>query len=444
MASNGTYPFPGSYKNVGSVGAIEKIDDPYNHREHFAKGRYKRTVPKEGYQPGSMVSFASPDRIKILPDGERIVELVKMYAKARRNWAWLVLPIRWGYPATESPFVSTMADAIAHTNLGNISVLGPSYNAGWNRSGNAPGFQVYSPHTFDSRVRFDLQDNFASDMGFLSLGESLLQMAPPLDIFFIAFDESKEYQTFLDNESLPQRFLSATLGFTYMFMSQDFGDLILDEELVRGIGPRLTNAFGQGNHMIGEQRPSVEDTFMVYGAINFYLGEHLETQNLLRFGSPTFSYNITSPSTEDFQIRGNIAFWEYSGSVRVNRRVGNFMIFAKGGYGWSLYQLENVSTNDELLPDPDSTWINNTVLPNTWHFGGGIEWTPLPNFMYFKFLPSGIDISVQGEMLCYKHSLGIDIEGGFRTSSGILIKNVSKISQGITRRALNLSLTVGF
>ena len=482
--SNGTYPFPGLYKNVGPAGAIEDISQTFDHREHFNAGDPKRAVPKKGYRRGSVVGFASRDRIKILPDGERVVDLVKADTQARRDWAWLVLPIRWGYPATESP----LAGRIEHANFGNISVVGPSYNAGWNRSGDAPGFKMYSPHTFGYRVRFALQDNFVSNMGIGNLVLAPLKMAPPLDIglrlasLFSHQPLVEEKPVFLDNEPVPQRFLSAEIPVvTRMSMSQEFGDLILNDQQVNAIGHRLTNVLGQGNPMIGEQRPRVEDTFMTQGGITFYFGEYLVSQNSLRYGHPTFSYDITLPSTEeDFRIRGDIEFWEYSGSFRVNMPTDRFITFLMskfdfkfnvptdrfitflmGGYGRSWYRLENVSTNGELLPDPDGTWINrptwphpwipiSTLIPNTSHFGGGLELVIIPNFLpdfilkHIKRLPSGFDISVRGEGLWYRHSLGIDREGGVHTSSGILINRVSKVSQRITRRVLNLALTIGF
>ena len=67
--SNGTYPFQGIYKNVGPAGAAEKISQKFDHREYFAAGGYVRTVPENGFRRGSIIFFALPDRIEILPDG---------------------------------------------------------------------------------------------------------------------------------------------------------------------------------------------------------------------------------------------------------------------------------------------------------------------------------------------------------------------------------------
>ena len=87
--SNGTYPFRGLYKNVGPAGAAEKISQKFDHREYFAAGGYVRTVPENGFRRGSIIFFALPDRIEILPDGERVVELVKKMCRHGEIWLGL-------------------------------------------------------------------------------------------------------------------------------------------------------------------------------------------------------------------------------------------------------------------------------------------------------------------------------------------------------------------
>ena len=100
QVSNGTYPFQGLYKNIGPAGAAERISERFDHREYFAAGGYVRPVPENGFRRGSTISFALPDRIEIVPDGERVVKLVKENAQVRRDWAWLVLPIPMGVPCS--------------------------------------------------------------------------------------------------------------------------------------------------------------------------------------------------------------------------------------------------------------------------------------------------------------------------------------------------------
>lgn len=59
-----------------------------------------------------------------------------------------MLPIRWGYTATESPF----SGVLEHLDIGNILPASPSFNPVWNASGPAPGFDAYEPHTMPSVV----------------------------------------------------------------------------------------------------------------------------------------------------------------------------------------------------------------------------------------------------------------------------------------------------
>ena len=56
---------------------------------------------------------------------------------ARRDWFWMLLPVRWGYPATESPF----AGVIPHAETGNLSPFGPMSQPHWNRPGSEGGSQ---------------------------------------------------------------------------------------------------------------------------------------------------------------------------------------------------------------------------------------------------------------------------------------------------------------
>ena len=123
------------------------------------------------------------------------------------------------------------------------------------------------------------------------------------------------------------------------------------------------------------------------------------------------------------------------------------MIFAKGGYGLSWYRLENVSTDGIPLPNPTSPWVNApnwqrplTFLPNTLHFGGGIEWVPLRNLEGPS--PFGTDIGIQGEALIYSHYLGVDINTVVRTSSGFEIGRALADSPFLTRYVFGLALTV--
>ena len=436
QVSNGTYPFPGLYKNVGPAGAAEKISQKFDHREYFAAGGYVHTVPENGFRRGSIIFFALPDRIEIIPDGERVVELVKENTQARRDLAWLVLPIRWGYPAAESP----LAGVVLHTDLGNNSVLGPSYNVGWNRSGDIPGFQVYSPHTYSAlRLGLAWQDNIINPLGYLNISRALLPALHPVDIVsryisMMGFEEAED-RIFQNEGVIPYRFVGFLSGVTYMRTRERFGDLMLNTKNIQEIRAR-------GD--VGEQRWSVDKDYMYEFGISFYPGERLVSENLIRGGDSTVYYHLELPAiNEVFQLSGDLTVLEYLGSLRYNLTTGRLMLFLKGGYGWSRYRLENVSINGDPLPDPDDP-LNHVLyrkrssrfLPNTLHVGGGIEWLPIKSW--------GPDIGIRGEVHFYWESLDIRSDTTDITLSDISPDSTSAAPLNITRPVLSLAVTLSY
>lgn len=450
--SHGTYPFPGLYKDVGPAGAAEQISQRFDHREYFAGRPGGRTIPEGGYRRGSVADFASPDRVEIVPDGERVVELVRRNARARREWAWLVLPLRWGYPAAESPF----AGIIAHAETGNISVVGPAYNGGWNRSGDAAGFHLYAPHRFGSLFPLTWQDGFANNLGYLNLTFPTLAVLPPFDFlwrvvaapFRVLFDtQNPIYQ---DAENIPYRFLGLSgVGGSHMVTDAEFVNLFLNERQVNDIGERIATAVVLADSVVGEEVEFVDDATVGYGEISLYLGRRFASENTLRHGRAKMGIDIVLPTIgEVFELRGDLNFWEYSGSIRYNLTDGAFMPFVKGGYGISWYRVENATTNGDPLPEPDGPWVGrpglgdlSSLLPNTWHIGGGFEWVPLRSVAAF---PRGIDLGIRADALLYRHSLGLSIQTAVPTPAGIDIAAGPASSPTITRPVYNLALTVSF
>ena len=434
QVSNGTYPFRGLYKNIGPAGAAEQISQKFDHREYFAAGDYVHAVPENGFRRGSTIVFALPDRIEILPDGERVVELVKENAQARRDWAWLVLPIRWGYPAAESP----LAGVVLHTDLGNNSVLGPSYNAGWNRSGDIPGFQVYSPHTYINLPSHIWRDSISNRLGYLNIPRVLLPALHPVDIgsrYISMLFGDPDDRIFQTEGAIPYRFAGISFGITSMRTRKRFRDLMLNTKKIQDIRARGT---------MGEQRWSVEKDYMFEGSISFYLGERWVSENLMRFGSPTTYYHLEFPDINQvFQLRGDLYFSEYSGSLRYNLTTGSLMPFLKSGYGWSGYRLANVSINGDPLPEPNDPLTHvlyrkrpSIFLPNTLHVGGGIEW------LLWKSWGEATNISIRGEVLFYWDSLDISSDTTEITLSDLAPDSTSAAPLNITRPVLSLSVTL--
>ena len=435
QVSNGTYPFRGLYKNIGPAGAAEKISQKFDHQKYFAAGGYVHTVPENGFRRGSIIFFSLPDRIEIIPDGERVVELVQENAQARRDWSWLVLPIRWGYPAAESP----LAGVVLHTDLGNNSVLGPSYNAGWNRSGDIPGFQVYSPHTYTNLSNRAWRDNISNRLGYLNIPRALLPALHPVDIgslYISALFASPDDRIFQNEGAIPYRFSGLSYGFTAMRMRERFGGLMLNTKKIQDIRARGA---------VGEQRWSVEKDYMPEVNISFYIGERLVNEHLIRFSSQMVYYHLELPAVNEvFELRGDLHGTEYLGNLRYNLTTGRLMLFLKGGYGWSGYRLTNVSINGDPLPEPDDPLTHvlyrerpSIFLPNTLHVGGGIEWLLRKSLVWSH-------ISIRGEVLFYWDSLDISSNTTDITLSDISPDGTSAAPLNITRPVLSLAVTLSY
>ena len=444
QVSNGTYPFQGLYKNIGPAGAAERISERFDHREYFAAGGYVRTVPENGFRRGSTIIFAFPDRIEIVPDGERVVKLVKENAQARRDWAWLVLPIRWGYPAAESP----LAGVVLHTDLGNNSVLGPSYNAGWNRSGEIPGFQEYSPHTYKDLPSLVWRDNISNRLGYLNIPRALLPALHPVDIgsryigplFSFLAKQPQSNLIFQTEGAIPTRAasISTTKGPVTVNMRPmaPFEGLMLNTKKIQELRARGA---------VGEQRWFFKFYDQYDVSIAFYPGERMVSEHFTRFGTSTVRYYLELPSSnEDFLLSGHLTVLEYLGSLRGNLTTGRLKLFLKGGYGWTRYWLKNVSINGDPLSKPKDP-LNHVLrrkrspkyLPNTLHVGVGIEWLLVKSW-------TQPDVGIRGEVLFYWESLDIRSDTSDITLSDISPESASAASLNVPRPVFRLTWTFGF
>ena len=101
------------------------------------------------FKRGGVVAFEAPQNVRIVPDIERVASLVMKNPSARKTWSWLILPVRFGYPAVSSP----AAGIVAHAETGNLAVYGPTHNSGWNQTGPASGFHAYDPTSCRSSSR---------------------------------------------------------------------------------------------------------------------------------------------------------------------------------------------------------------------------------------------------------------------------------------------------
>lgn len=443
--SHGNYPLPALYKGVGPGNASEQISVYFDHREFFRTAALKKQPKSNSYARGNAVRFDNSSKIKMVPDWERVIDLVESDSKARQEWAWLVLPIRWGYPAAASPF----AGIIPHAETGNLAPFGPAYRDGWNLVGASVGYDLYQPHKFSSIFPLDWQDGYQNNLGFLNLTYPTLANLPPFDLMWrvvaapFRIAVKRQNPTFYSKETIPFRFVGISGGVSiqtipeeFVFLGYNEAQLTEIDEILEAIDPGHSQS-NLGSTLIHER--AVGGMFQVV----FFMGKHFVSENTIRHSRSTVGEDVPLLIRADpLNIRGELNLWEYAGSLRYNLATGNFQPFLKAGYGLSWYRLEKVSTDGTPLSTPNSPWVRKpslfpfkNILPNTWHYGFGFEIVPIKSYAP---IPRGIDIGLRVEFINYYHPMGLDFEPWL----GDVAKKIGDIK--VTRKNLNLMLTISF
>ena len=419
--SHGTFPTPALYKDIGPLGAAENITNFFDHKKYFA-GDESAVSRINRFNRGGVVFLGDPSVVEIVPDYERVIDLVMTDVEVRQEWAWLILPMRWGYPATESPG----AGIVAHAETGNLSIVGPAFNTGWNRSGENVQYKKYAAHALPRLFPLSLQDNFVNDWGFLNLTLPTLAMLPPLDIIWrlfaapVRFLVSDMDPTLYPAETIPFRFVGLNAGVTVDHLPNDYVELFFnadqtDEIIVRLLEHLIENG-ADSTTAITTSTDYVETIAAPLIQVQFFIGSHFTSTNTVKHSRPQMGFTTNFSNIEQsFNVTGELNLWEYLGSLRYSILTGSIQPYAKAGYGISWYRLENVSTNGEPLEDPDSEWVRkakiippDNLLPNTWHAGLGFEFIVVKSF---SPLPRGIDVSITAEWLWLTNKLGVDFVG---------------------------------
>lgn len=426
-ASHGSYPFPGLYKDVGPQKTGELVSTRWD--------VFRETPESTASEANKVIRLDNPDRLEIIADWERVLPLVRTDPDARRKWAWLVLPIHFGYPATKSPF----AGVVRYAETGNVSTLGPEFNGGWNRTGTAAGFDRYHPHRMGSYFPASQQDNFRTGWGFFNLTLPTLVTLPPFDIAYrlvtapIRAVSREAYPAFFGSEDVPFRLFGASAGVSSFKVPKAFLNLFGFPELAR---PLLEEAFALGEpddlsvSMLNQQSDRVSP---LYFGVTLFLGRRFASENTLRHSGGAVRADVLVSGVPGlFPLSANVDMWEYTGSLRYNLARGGLQPFLKAGYGLSWYRLTDAAFNGEPVGDGNSPWVRrpslfHNLLPNTWHFGGGLELIPQRGI-------GQLDWGFRGDLTVYSHNLGLKTDGGF------LFAQDSRV----TRVHLTLGTTLSF
>jgi hypothetical protein len=404
---HGTYPFHGLFENIGPAASAEETKKFFDHQAYLSG---KAPLPSfvEGYD--------KPERVKLLPDWERIYEKVFQDPEYRRDWAWMVLPIRSGFPAAVSPF----AGIVRHAETGNLAPFMVTYNGGWNRNGPEGGYHLYDPHRLVGVVTPSPLDQVQNNLGFLNAPIVALITLPPIDLLYkvvlipVRRIFGKFPEQYYPKAELPVRVISIAGGAMSTGMKDDTWPALLVG------GSQQDSVLGRFAQVdTGASGPAVlsaEDPVSFVVQASFYLGKHFASDNTFHTSRSGLGIDVPVAARpgNPFKVRGSLKLYELAGSIRYSLFTGGFQPYAKLGYGWSWYRVEDITTDGVPLTNPDGDWIrqphffpNRNLWPNTVHYGAGVEFFLLKSNAP---LPRGLDVSVKAEWAAYHHDLGLSFQ----------------------------------
>ena len=426
-SSHASYPFPGLYKDVGPQNTGELVSARWD--------IFRQAPESAAAETHKIVRLDNPDRIEIIPDWERVLPLLRTDPVARRAWAWLVLPIRFGYPATRSPF----AGIVRYAETGNTSILGPAYNSGWNRAGAAAGYDRYHPHRLGSFFPASQQDNYWTGWGFFNLTVPTLVTLPPFDLAFrlvtapIRAASRHAHPAFFGSDEVPFRFIGMPVGVSSFRPPTTFLNLLGFPELGAPFLQQVITIAGSDTFTVDVFNPETDRVSPPYYGVSLFLGRRFASENTLRHSNGVLRADVVVSGIPGLlPLRANLDMWEYTGSLRYNIAQGALQPFVKVGYGLSWYRLTGATFNGQPLGDGTSRWVRrpslfHNLLPNTWHVGGGLEFIPLRSVR-------GIDVGFRGDFTVFSHNLGLKTENGFLLAQ----------DEHVTRVHLGLGTTLSY
>lgn len=405
-ASHGSYPFPGLYKDVGPSNTGELVRTRWD--------VYRATPESTATETSTVVRLDNPARLEIIPDWERVLPLVRTDPVARRQWAWLVLPIRFGYPATRSPF----AGIVRYAETGNSAPVGPSYNSAWNRAGAALGYDAYVPHRLGSFFPASQQDNYWTGWGFFNLTLPTLVTLPPFDIAYrlitapLHAANRNSYPAFYGSDQIPFRFIGVPVGVSSVTVPKAFLNLAGFPEIGQPFLQQvLALASPDTSFNASVSAPVVPRVSVPTYGVSLFLGRRFASENTLRHSHHPMHADVSiSTLAGVYPLSMNLEMWEYSGSLRYNMALGGLQPFIKVGYGRSWYRLTDATFNGQVLGNGNTRWVRRagllgSLVPNTFHVGAGLEFIPLRGV-------GRLDWGFRGDVTLYSHNLGLKNDEG--------------------------------
>jgi hypothetical protein len=418
---HGTYPFPGTWHEVGPLLSTERVQG--------------RRVPPVSVEAGRIdindsqyVVFAD-ENIILVPDWERIHPLLFSSAQAQRDWSWLVLPMRWGFPVSRSPG----GGALEHTDLGNISPEAPTYQSTWNRVGSAGGWRTYDAHV----VRVMLAptnplDRMRNGVGVLNWPIGVIGFIPGWNVVVtqlmpwlsgtLSVLGAPVPHTFRPDH-LHSRYSSATIGMQRQFGGNQFARLLPHDRSNLESTDASSAAEFDRRHLA---------TNAMHYAIQLHYGPKLVTENTFSVSQRVLTAVTQGGAGDDvMSVRGIIDMKELTGGFRYNVLQSNgrqLQAFSRVGWGWAWYNVRDVTIDGapvEFERDGGygvTLWPSRRWWPNEWYAGVGAEYFGRPRTRWLPDLGFGVRVELNGT----RHRLGATRPGA--TNLGIVSRGDFTVS----------------
>jgi hypothetical protein len=399
--SDATYPFPGVWLTVGPLGMTEKVrgaEIPPIRRDTGPEASWRELIADKTF-----ITFGR-SQITLIPDWERVDSLVLADAEARLSWSWMILPIRWGFPAVGSPG----AGSLKHTNLGNLGPFGPAYNDAWNRRGETSEYRRFEPTVLYTPTSPTTPwSNLLSGWGILNVPLAIFGLTPGGNVAVTQLAPwltgalhlvSKPPSKTITPGRLPLRFTDASAGAFRQDRPQRLAILLPHEE-----HPALAARHANGRIRDEWASPIDGPRF----AFNLFFSNRVSVENSLSWSVGDVAYRIQPlDGSQDVTVHGTIAWREFTGGLRavaVSAFRERLHLSARVGAGWMKYLIRNVTVDDEPLPDAEfgggrlpSVLPSKRWLPNAGYLGLGVEiFSPRDRYL-FRRVGYGIRADLTG------------------------------------------------
>ncbi|MGQ0641901.1 MAG: hypothetical protein ACT4P6_14215 [Gemmatimonadaceae bacterium] len=405
--SHGTYPFPGTWRSIGALGATERMSGNVVPAVRRDISDSDALSPNDVLADATYIGFDA-HQLTLVPDWERVIDMLRTEPAVRRDWSFLVLPIRWGFPASVSP----AGGAVRHANLGNAAPLGLAFHPGWNRPAEDEEHRPFDPHVL--RVLLapvtpvtGLQNGF----GVLNVPIALGQLLPGGNAIFaqvlpwvsgaLSIMRAPPARTFYAGK-LPTRFTSFGVGAFRQFGGNEFGRFLprTQDSTVSDFLAEHDSVGAAIDRRSFNRAPN-------YGSrlwFTVHYGDRFAIENSLSVDTTVLTYRIADRRGQTLgRVRGTMATGQLAGGIRVStapiRDVA--MLFARGGYSWTWHRVNDAELNGKPLPRAQRVgghwpgWLPSAKWwPNGSYIGAGAElFTPRSHWIYGR-LGYGLRVEV--------------------------------------------------